>query len=104
MWPQLIKLLMGKVCNYWTGRGGSILTDDDGDDVKPLLATYLQAFKQNSGGCQQDNMTVAIVVVDPTDDRVVKPAARYKPSTLPSASFYHTTVKGWRSVKRVGTR
>ena len=39
VWPQLIKLLMGKVCNYWTGRGGSILTDDDGDDVKQLLPT-----------------------------------------------------------------
>ena len=41
MWPQLIKLLMGKVCNYWTGRGGSILTDDDGDDVKPLQPTFM---------------------------------------------------------------
>ena len=39
VWSQLIKLLMGKVCNYWTGRGGSILTDDGGDDVKQLLLT-----------------------------------------------------------------
>ena len=41
VWSQLIKLLMGKVCNYWTGRGGSILTDDGGDDVKQLLSTCM---------------------------------------------------------------
>ena len=28
-------------------------------------------------------MTVNVVVMEPTDDRVVKPVARYKPSTVP---------------------
>ena len=52
-------------------------------------------------------MTVDVVVMEPTDDCVVKPAARYKPSTVPFSfilSHYSKRLELGVYLKRVGTR